>query len=269
MARLWWPRRLAAAVVLSGLVACSPTPPAAPPAPPPSSAEPSASPSVTFVPLEQQCAGATIPKAAKQRTVVGPDGSLINTASWGTGSTTAILLHQTDGNGLCGFLLYGDYLARRGVRVMAVDLCGYGQSVCQRPLSTDAVAQVRSLAEAARSAGAKRVVLIGASMGGSLAVTAAAPVKAAAVVDLSGPADFDISHISTDARTVTMPALIAFGRDTDPIDLAAVRAQLKAMPTKRKKLLVLQAGHGYDLLHVGDSTKPTKLAAQVLAWIRR
>lgn len=263
-------RRLTAlglVLTVIGLAGCSgaPADPTGPETPSPSV---SVSASVTMLPLDRQCPGVTVPADAEQQTLTGPDGSLISTARWGSGSTTAIMLHQTDGNGMCGFFFYGDYLAKQGVRVLAVDLCGYGQSLCQLDLGSDAVAQVRFLAETARADGAKRVVLVGASMGGSLAVTAGKPVGAAAIVDLSGPADFDDSHIIADAPTVTMPALIGFGKVTDPNDLSVVRQQLKNMPTKQKRLVVFPEGHGYDLLRVEDSTKLTPFAGQVLDWIR-
>ena len=40
---------------------------------------------------------------------------------------------------MCGLFFYGDYLAKHGVRVLAVDLCGYGQSLCQLNLGSDPV----------------------------------------------------------------------------------------------------------------------------------
>jgi hypothetical protein len=49
--------------------------------------------------------------------------------------------------------------------------------------------------------------------------------------------------IKTNAPTVIMPILIAFGKVTDADDLAAVRAQLPAMSTQRKQLVVLDEGH--------------------------
>ena len=122
--------------------------------------------------------------------------------------------------------------------------------------------------DALRAAGARRITLVGASMGGSLAVAAAAPTKVDAVIDLSGLARFNSSDIRANAPSVTMPILIAFGKATDPDDLAAVRAQLPAMPTRRKQLVVLGQGHGVELLRETDTTKPSTLAGKVLSWVR-
>jgi hypothetical protein len=62
--------------------------------------------------------------------------------------------------------------------------------------------------------------------------------------------------------------LIAFGQATDPDDLAAVRAQLPTMPTRRKRLVVLDEGHGVELLQETGSTKLSPLAGKVLDWVR-
>jgi hypothetical protein len=65
-----------------------------------------------------------------------------------------------------------------------------------------------------------------------------------------------------------MPILIAFGKRTDLDDLAAVRAQLPAMPTRRKQLVVLDEGHSVELLRETGSTKLSPLAGNVLDWVR-
>jgi hypothetical protein len=95
-----------------------------------------------------------------------------------------------------------------------------------------------------------------------------AGVDADAVVDLSGPARFNSFDIKTNAPAVTMPILITFGKRTDLDDLAAVRAQLPAMPTRRKQLVVLDEGHSVELLRETGSTKLSPLAGNVLDWVR-
>ena len=50
----------------------------------------------------------------------------------GSGDTVAVLLHQTDGNGLCGWLEHVPALiADPGVSVLAIDLCTYGAAECR------------------------------------------------------------------------------------------------------------------------------------------
>jgi pimeloyl-ACP methyl ester carboxylesterase len=192
----------------------------------------------------------------------------LNSAWLGSGKTTAVLLHEADGSGMCGFLFYADFLARHGIRVLLVDLCNHGQSNCLNdPIAEDPGAQVKLAVDAARADGAERVVLVGASLGGSVAVTAARPAKPDSIVVLSSSAKEEHSDIEADAPNVTMPALFAFSR-ADQADLGAVRNQLKNMPAKEKEFLIYDSGHGYTLLHDVSSEEPTALATRVAKWIK-
>ena len=131
--------------------------------------------------------------------------------------------------------LYADFLAKQGIRVALLDLCNNGQSYCvNRPIADDPAAQVKLSVDAARADGAQRVVLVGASLGASVAVTAAGATKPDAIVILSSSAQEEHSDITKDAPNVAMPALFALSR-ADHDDLVVVRSQLKKMPTKKKR----------------------------------
>ena len=70
-----------------------------------------------------------------------------------------------------------------------VDLCNHGQSSClNHPIADDPAAQVKLAVDAARAEGAARVVLVSASLGGSVAVTAAGSAKPDSIVLLSSSA---------------------------------------------------------------------------------
>lgn len=234
-----------------------------------SSSPPLTSPTASVVPVDQFCGPETPTAGVTLRQVPVGDATRLNVAELGTGPTVAVLLHQIDGNGLCGFLFYAQYLAKRGVKVTAMDLCGYGQSDCRdTAIYNDPASQVEAVADAAREAGATRVVLVGASMGGTTAVHAARAAGADAIVDLSGPAEFNEMTIAADASGVTMPALFAYAA-TDQSDLDAVHGQLAGMPSTQKTFLTYRSGHGYDLLHRADSmTAFTPLAGRVLSMVR-
>jgi hypothetical protein len=78
-------------VVLLGLVGCS--------AGGLSAESPSASMSApSMAPPQQYCTGVQVPSGVEQRPLTAADGSGINTVWLGSGSTAALLLHQTDGN---------------------------------------------------------------------------------------------------------------------------------------------------------------------------
>jgi dienelactone hydrolase len=209
-----------------------------------------------------------VPAGITQRALQAPDGVSLNSAWLGSGKTVAVLLHQGDGDGLCGFIFYADFLAKQGIRVALLDLCNNGQSYCvNRPIADDPAAQVKLIVDAARADGARRVVLVGASLGASVAVTAAGATKPNAIVILSSSAQEEHSDITKDAPNVTMPALFAFSR-ADHDDLVAVRSQLKKMPAKKKEFLIYDSGHGYTLLQDVMTEEFTGLANRVAEWIK-
>ena len=166
---------------------------------------------------------------------------------------------------MCGFLFYGTYLAKHGVHVVLMDFCDYVQSACG-DAPPQLPAQVEAVARAVRDQRAKRIVLVGASLGGSVAVAAAKRTKADAIVDLSGPADFGTLSITDNARSVTMPALFAYS-NTDRSDLDQVRRNLKRMPSKNKIFLSYPGGHGYELLQDQNTGELSPLADRVQRFV--
>jgi hypothetical protein len=215
-------------------------------------------------PISTYCS-VPVPDGIVQKQIRAGGGARLNTGWLGTGGTVAVLLHQTDGDGMCGFLFYGEYLAAHGVRVVLMDFCDYGQSDCG-DAPPQLPAQVEAVTRAVRDQGAKRIVLVGASLGGSVAVAAAKRTRADAIVDLSGPADFGRLSITDNARSITMPALFAFS-NSDRSDLDQVRQNLKHMPSRNKIFLSYPAGHGYELLHDQDTGELSPLADRVQRFV--
>jgi dienelactone hydrolase len=223
---------------------------------------------VQHVSIEEFCRGRSIPAGITQRQLQAAGGVSLNSAWLGSGKTVAVLLHEADGSGMCGFLFYADFLAKQGIRVVLIDLCNHGQSSClNQPIADDPSAQVQLAVDAARAEGAERIVLVGASLGASVAVTAAGTAKPDSIVVLSSSAQEEHSDIKADAPNVTMPALFAFSHG-DQADLDAVRNQLKYMPTKKKEFLIFDSGHGYTLLHDVMTEEYTALATKVAKWIK-
>jgi Alpha/beta hydrolase family len=261
-----------AAVMVAGMVgltACGSTgsQPAVDPTPVSISSPPTSAPAsgaATPEPISAYCS-VPVPGGIVQKQIKAAKGVRLNTGWLGDGDTTAVLLHQTDGDGMCGFLFYGGYLAKHGVRVVLMDFCEYGQSDCG-DAQIALPAQVQAVTNAVRDQGAKRVVLVGASLGGSVAVAAAKQTKADAIVDLSGPADFGELSIADHAQSITMPALFAFS-NTDRSDLDQVRQNLKRMPSKTKIFLSYPAGHGYELLQDQNSGELSPLADRVQRFV--
>jgi dienelactone hydrolase len=198
----------------------------------------------------------------------GPAGARLPAVSAGHGPTVAVLLHQTDGNGLCGWLGFAQQLARqRGVTALALDLCAYGAARCEGGYVARQTDQVRlAVDHALDDLGARRVVLVGASMGGSLAVlTGAVDDRVDAVVDLSGPDEWSAPAVHRAARGLSVPALFAVARDEGEEEVAAMRRAAAAAP-EGSELVLEESGHGYELLEEADG-RPTRLARQVQAWV--
>ncbi len=195
-------------------------------------------------------------------------GRRLPAVTTGTGPTVVVLVHQTDGGGLCGWL---DFAARvaavPGQRAIAFDLCGFGDADCAEGNATPRrqVRQVRMAIDAAARLGARRIVVVGASMGGSLAVlTAAADRRVDAAVDLSGPDEWRDAVVHRHASGVRAPLLVAMADDEGPEAVAVARDTAHAAP--RGEFVGAEHGHGYELLS-DASGNPSAIADRVLAWI--
>jgi pimeloyl-ACP methyl ester carboxylesterase len=202
------------------------------------------------------------------------DGVTLSGAVVGSGAAGAVLIHEYPLDH-CGWWPYAHYLARHGVRALLFDLRCFGSSACpsgRGHATTDVAAAVAEL----RRRGARRVALVGASMGGAIAVVAAARLHPAAVVDLSGERSTAALTPGIDADAaaaaprVTAPALFAVARGDRYVPVADMRTVASRVRSATKRVIVLPAiaGHGWDML-VGTSATWSPLARTVAAFIRR
>jgi dienelactone hydrolase len=109
---------------------------------------------------------------------------------------------------------------------------------------------VNAAAKQARKLGAKRVILVGASMGGTAVLTAAVnaqpPVNA--VVSLSGPKEFGRMRAEAAVSKLTVPVLYMVGA-LDQDFAGDARTLYDATASHEKKLEVRDTGeHGVRLL---------------------
>jgi pimeloyl-ACP methyl ester carboxylesterase len=190
----------------------------------------------------------------------------------GRGRVAVVLLHQTDGNGLCGWLPFMPVAAEAGFAVLAIDLCRYGESDCTAVAEgtyTDAD-QTDAVAVAVRYARerlhARRVVVMGASMGGSVALMSAATLDGVdAVVDVSGPVDWGGMDVVRRGHALDVPAFVAMSVSEGPEE-AAGAAEIVANAPSGSRLVTPDSGHGYVLLNDTEGAA-VPLAREVLAWI--
>jgi pimeloyl-ACP methyl ester carboxylesterase len=193
----------------------------------------------------------------------GPGRDHLAAISIGTGRVAVILAHQSSGS-LCQWWPYARSLAVR-FRVVAFDFDGLGASL---PGDGDYPGEVAAAARWARNHGARQIVLMGASMGGTAVMVAAARLGGAiaGVIDLSGPADFAGMNALGAARRVHVPALFGYG--TLDLGFASDVKHVRAATAARDKPIaaVRSQDHGVDLVspEIGYAT----VRAAVLRFIQ-
>jgi pimeloyl-ACP methyl ester carboxylesterase len=170
------------------------------------------------------------------------------------GSRTAVVLAHMSVGDLCQWVPYARRLARQGAFVFPFDLRGHGFSegrVNQRRAAADVAAAVRAV----RRLGARKVIVVGASLGGIAALVATPSIRPAlaGVVAVSAPA---VIAGQLDARPAVgrlqVPTLYVAAEEdqSPPYDFAAdARALYEATATSEKRLEIVQGSlHGVFLV---------------------
>jgi predicted alpha/beta-hydrolase family hydrolase len=194
----------------------------------------------------------------------GPGPDRLTALSVGTGRVAVILAHQVSGS-LCQWWPYGRTLAAAGLRVVAFDFDGCGASP---PGDGNYPGEVEAAAQWARQAGARKIILMGGSMGGTAVMAAASHLGASitGVIDLSGPAVFAGMNALAAAKHVHVPVLFGYGvKDTA---FATGVRQVRAVTPSRDKPLVTVGDqtHGAALVDLGVGY--AKVRHAVLRFIR-
>jgi dienelactone hydrolase len=181
----------------------------------------------------------------------------------GSGGSTGVVFANQSASIACGWLPYARNVARGGVRSLVFD---YGTA--QR--ENEVLAAARWL----RAHGARRVVLVGASIGGRAVVTAAARAHRGvvdAVVSLSGERILGAQRdIAIDARRLTTPTLWVSSLNDGYTNFAEETRQLyraaKGHARPDRLLVVGGDDHGIDLL-TGSQAK--RVVPAVTSFIRQ
>lgn len=175
------------------------------------------------------------------------DGTRLVGHKFGSGKVAVVLAHESRG-WICDWVPYAKRLAARGYLAFPFDFRGYGDSqsnpVSNVRLDRDVVAAAKTV----RALGAKKVFLVGASIGGSAVLHAAADVRPLVdgVVSVSGAAD--LVDATPAAKRLHVPALFVAGRYD--LDFAAnARRLYAATASKDKKVVIVASGeHGSRLV---------------------
>jgi pimeloyl-ACP methyl ester carboxylesterase len=170
---------------------------------------------------------------------VGVGGQLtVHGVVLGGGATGVLLANESDGD-LCQWQPYGLELARKGYRVALFNYSG-----------TDSPPDILAAAKVLHDHGAHKLFLVGASMGGTGVLHAAAEMQppAAGVVDLSGPESYAGANGLAAVRKLTVPTLFIAGQFDSPF-VDNTREMYAASAATDKKLVVQPSGnHGIALV---------------------
>lgn len=231
------------------------------------------SPSTPLSPPANRC-GPPVDAAAHPLTLHGPSGATLPGVEVGHGTTFAILLHQTDGYGFCGSWPFADWLAtEHDVHALLFDLCGFGRARCpDSKFSSDQQAQVALAVKWAQAHGGRRVVLVGASMGGALALSTAAVTRVDAVVDLSGPPSWPGAEARKAVPKITVPVLMVVSPNDPYASYPESHAAFNKIPARHKRFIKGTGAHGWSLLSgytaSANRTRWLPLATTVAHWIK-
>jgi uncharacterized protein len=182
-------------------------------------------------------------------------------AGWlyGHSSTTAIICSHEHPGSKADWSYSAPWFAARGFKVLAYDFRGWGDSQGQydpTKLDRDVLAAIAFM----RSQGAKKVILLGASMGADISLIAAAETQVAGVIALSPEYLFGLSD--TDIRAVSAPKLFINSEG----DAFASDDQLMFQNARPPKALHLYPGDAHGVvIFVTDNGQD--LIARILAFV--
>jgi pimeloyl-ACP methyl ester carboxylesterase len=205
-------------------------------------------------PLAKRCGDVHV--QARTLWFAASDGTRLDGAEVGEGSRGVILLYESPAD-LCGWAPYAKTLARRGFHVLLVDLRGYGLSD-RGPYGgpRGARADVRGAVDELKRRGAKRVVVVGASYGGVVALVAAPALgsRISAVASLSGETVLGSGSSSAlnalaAVRRIDVPLLIMGSREDRYLSEAEAKQLVRAAGSAKVSLAEFGGSvHGWDLL---------------------
>jgi pimeloyl-ACP methyl ester carboxylesterase len=166
---------------------------------------------------------------------------------------------------------FADTLADEGYRALTFDFRGYcpgGEGGCSSgetdfpSLWRDVLAAVRYL----RSTGVPRVAVIGASMGGTAALVAAAQPDAriGPVATLSAPASIEGLSVTPETLVAVTSAKLFVAGNGDPAAAADAQAMYDGSVSPKRVEIVPSEDHGTDLLEGNQGPNVRQL---LLGWL--
>ena len=189
------------------------------------------------------------------------DGTRLVGHRFGKGATFVVLAHQYGGD-MCQWVPYAKRLTSLGYSALAFDLRGFGLS--QKRYGNALIRydlDVAAAAKLARGLGAKKVILVGASLGANAVVAAGAAITPPVngLVSLSAPGTFRLDAVAA-AKRLAVPAFFAAGQvDEGGTYATDARAMYAADPAPGKELVIVPGAKHGVALGAGPGTVRSKL----------
>ena len=172
------------------------------------------------------------------------EGETLDAIVVGDGPAGVVLAHQR-GSNLCEWLPFAQRLADQGYSALAFDFGSLGLAE-----------SVAAAAEELQRRGVRRVVLAGASMGGTASLVAAGSAPGVVgVVSLSGPEVYSDLDAGAAVRGLEMPLLLLAARDDGYFPADAQRLFRLARTTDKELVLLPGSAHGTALLSAGRARR--------------
>lgn len=185
------------------------------------------------------------------------DGVGLNALSFGTGDTAVVLAHMR-GSGKEAWTDVAVSLADNGYVAFAFDFRGYGGQ--EGTPDTDLDVDLTAAITAARAQGAAHVFVVGASMGGTAALAAAAQHKLDGIVVMSAPLEFAGIDGLAAAASVEEPSLFIAAAGDQPY---AEDTSALADVAGGRFVEYEGTAHGTDIIN----EQRVKIAAQIVRFV--
>lgn len=185
------------------------------------------------------------------------DGVDLTGLTFGSGDTAVVLAHMRD-SGKEAWTDVAVALANNGFKAFAFDFRGYGGTDGER--DTNLEADLTAAITAIRAEGAAKVFVVGASMGGTAALAAAAQHKLDGVVAVSAPLEFAGIDGLAAAAMIEEPSLfIASAEDQPYADETSALADVAG----GRFVEYDGAAHGTDIV----TEQREKISAQIVRFV--
>ncbi len=211
---------------------------------------------------EQASQGNT--SVTKQARFITEDGEEISGLVYGQGDIGIVLAHMR-GRGQSSWSNFGKIASESGYVALTFDFRGYGDSTGtkDRRMDRDLEAAVRYMFFVEN---VRKVVIIGASMGGTAAITIADEYNVAAVAALSPSTSYGRIDALEAASTMKTPLLLVVAENDPPFNGYA--SSLLAAASTTRYLELTGSQHGTNLFAEHDIDLTEQLLAFVYAQTR-